>query len=112
MSTRALVNAYRMLGSALFARMLSMMWGAWQGDTCSLTASVILGMALFVKTYDTEFTDKVFIRRLSEVDPEEINRRGRADFSTSNASFKFACVILEKYNGQRKGKKLPYRFQG
>lgn len=111
-STRALVNAYRMLGSGGFARMLALMWGAWQGDTRSLTASVISGMALFVKTYETEFTDRVFIRRLSGVDPEEINRRGRADFSTSNASLKFARVILEKYNGQRGGKKLPYRFQG
>ena len=69
-------------------------------------------MALFVKTYETEFTDRTFIKRLSQVDPDEINRRGRADFSTNKASLRYARVILEKYNGQRGGKKLPYRFEG
>ena len=39
-------------------------------------------------------------------------RRGRADFSTSNTALRFARVILEKYNGQRGGRKLPYRFRG
>lgn len=111
-STRALMNAYRQLNGPAFSRMLSLMWGAWQGDPRSLTAAVISGMALFVKTYGTELDDKAFIKRLSVVDPDEINRRGRADFSTNNAALRFARVILEKYNGQRGGKKLPYRFRG
>lgn len=111
-STRALMNAYRQLNGPAFSRMLSLMWDAWQGDPRSLTAAVISGMTLFVKTYGTELDDKAFIKRLSAVDPDEINRRGRADFSTNNAALRFARVILEKYNGQRGGKKLPYRFRG
>lgn len=111
-STRALMNAYRQLNGPAFSRMLSLMWSAWQGDPRSLTAAVISGMTLFVKTYGTELDDKAFIKRLSTVDPDEINRRGRADFSTNNAALRFARVILEKYNGQRGGKKLPYRFRG
>lgn len=111
-STRALVNAYRLLGGTAFSRMLTLMWGAWKGDPRSLTAAVISGMALFVKTYETELDDRAFVARLSQVDPEEINRRGRADFSTNSASLRFARVILEKYNGKRGGKKLPYRFRG
>ena len=111
-STRALINAYRQLNGPAFSHMLSLMWDAWQGDPRSLTAAVISGMALFVKTYGTELDDKAFIKRLSAVDPDEINRRGRADFSTNNAALRFARVILEKYNGQRGGKKLPYRFRG
>lgn len=111
-STRALMNAYRLLGGPSFSRMLSLVWGAWEGDPRSLTAAVLSGMALFVKTYDTELDDHAFIKRLSAVDPDEINRRGRADFSTNNAALRFARVLLEKYNGQRGGKKLPYRFRG
>lgn len=111
-STRALMNAYRQLNGPAFSRMLSLIWDAWQGDPRSLTAAVISGMALFLKTYGTELDDKAFIKRLSAVDPDEINRRGRADFSTNNAALRFARVILEKYNGQRGGKKLPYRFRG
>lgn len=106
------MNAYRQLNGPAFSRMLSLMWDAWQGDPRSLTAAVISGMALFLKTYGTELDDKAFIKRLSAVDPDEINRRGRADFSTNNAALRCARVILEKYNGQRGGKKLPYRFRG
>lgn len=111
-TTRALVNAYRLLGGAAFTRMMNLLWDAWQGDPRSLTAAILSGMALFVKTYETEMCDKTFISRLSQADPDEINRRGRADFSTNNTALRFARVILEKYNGQRGGKKLPYRFKG
>lgn len=111
-STRALINAYRLLGGSAFSRMLSLVWKTWKGDPRSLTAAVLSGMALFIKTYDTELDDGAFIKRLSTVDPDEINRRGRADFSTNNAALRFARVLLEKYNGQRGGRKLPYRFQG
>lgn len=44
-------------------------------------------MGVFVKTYETELDDHIFALR-------------------------FARVILEKYNGQRGGRKLPYRFRG
>ena len=70
-------------------------------------------MALFLKTYETELDDEVFIKRLSAVDPEEILRRGKADFSTNKAALRFARVILGKYNSQQRGgRKLPYRFKG
>lgn len=111
-TTRALVNAYRMLGGASFTHMLHLLWDAWQGDPRSLTAAVLSGVALFVKTYENEMDDNTFVVRLSQADPDEINRRGRADFSTSNVALRFARVILEKYNGQRGGRKLPYRFRG
>lgn len=111
-TTRALVNAYRLLGGAAFTHMLNLLWDTWQGDPRSLTASILLGMALFVKTYETELNDSTFTARLSQADPDEINRRGRADFSTNNTALRFARVILEKYNGQRGGKKLPYHFNG
>ncbi len=111
-TTRALVNAYRLLGGAAFTRMLQVLWDTWEGDPRSLTASMLSGIALFIKTYETEMNDRIFVKRLSQADPDEINRRGRADFSTNNTALRFARVNLEKYNGQRGGKKLPYRFRG
>ena len=56
--------------------------------------------------------DRLFVLRLSAVDPEEIIRRGKVDFSTSRASLRYARVILEKYNGQRGGGKLQNRLLG
>ena len=85
----------------------------WRGNPRSLTAALLSGMALFLKTYGTELDDNHFIRRLSVIDPEEIIRRGRLDYSTSNNSLRYARVLLEKYNGTRRtNKQLSYRFKG
>lgn len=112
-ATRATINTYRQLGSAAFTRMMRLLRDTWHGSACSLTARLLSGLALFIKTYETEMEDKVFIAQLSRVDPEEIIRRGKLDFSTAKYALRFARVILEKYNAQRKeGKKLPYRFGG
>lgn len=109
-ATRAVINAYRLLGSVGFLRLFRLLGDTWQGDTHSLTAPVLSGMALFLKTYEAELSDYTFVKRLSTMDPEEITRRGRMDFSTSNTSLRYARILLEKYNGGCGGQKLPYRF--
>lgn len=112
-ATRAVISAYHLLGGASFSRMLTLMAQAWHGVPSSLKASMISGMALFLKTYETELDDAAFIKRLSAVEPDEIIRRGKVDFSTNRAALRFARVIWDKYNGQRSGgRKLPYRFKG
>lgn len=112
-ATRAVFNAYRLLGGPDFSRMLGLLSHTWQGNPHSLTAALLSGMALFLKTYGTELDDSLFVRRLSTVDPEEVVRRGRLDYSTSNNSLRYARVLLEKYNGTRRtNKQLPYRFKG
>ena len=112
-ATHAVINAYRLLGGAAFSRMLELTARTWHGAPSSVKASFLSGMALFLKTYETELDDEVFIKRLSAVDPEEILRRGKADFSTNKAALRFARVILGKYNSQQRGgRKLPYRFKG
>lgn len=110
-ATRAVINAYRLLGSEGLLRLFRLLGDTWHGDVRSLTAPVISGMALFIKTYDAELNDRNFVKRLSAIAPEEITRRGRMDFSTSNTSLRYARILLEKYNGSRGGKKLPYRFE-
>lgn len=103
---RALINAYQLLGGEGFARMLSLMAGAWQGMPNSLKASMLSGMALFIKTYETELHDRAFIRRMSLVSPDEIIRLGRIE---TDVGLRFARIILDKYNGG--GAELPYRFK-
>ena len=103
---RALINAHQLLGGEAFARMLSLLAGAWQGTPNSLRASMLSGMALFVKTYEAELSDRAFIRRMSIVGPEEIIRLGRIE---TDVGLRFARIILEKYNGG--GAELPYRFK-
>lgn len=110
-ATRAVINAYRLLGGNAFSRMLGLLEQTWHGAPHSLNAVVLSGLALFLKTYDTELNDRIFIKRLSAVDPDEIIRRGRLDFSTNSTALRYARVLLEKYNGQRGGRRLPYRFK-
>ena len=89
--------------------MLALMAGAWQGTPHSLRASMISGMALFLKTYETEVSDHAFIRRMSAVGPDEISRQGRSD---CHASLRFALIIWANYNFQQSGGlELPYRFK-
>ena len=110
-ATRTIINAYHLLGGASFSRMLMLIAKTWHGTPNSLKASIFSGMALFLKTYETELSDDTFIKRLSAVDPDEIIRRGKVDFSTNKAALRFARVIWVKYNGQQRGgRKLPYRF--
>ena len=103
---RALINAHRLLGSEGFSRMLTLMAGAWRGMPNSLKASMLSGMALFLKTYEAELNDWTFIRRMSIVSPEEIIYLGRIE---TNVGLRFARIILDKYNGG--GAELPYRFK-
>ena len=103
---RALINAHQLLGGEAFARMLSLLAGAWQGAPNSLKASMLSGMALFVKTYEAELSDRAFIRRMSIVGPEEIIRLGRIE---TDIALRFARIIRDKYNGE--GTELPYRFK-
>lgn len=112
-ATRAVINAYRLLGGAAFFRMLGLLSKAWRGTPTSLNASILSGMALFLKTYETELDDNIFIKRMSAVEPEEIIRRGKMDFSTNKAALRYARIIWDKYNSQQRGgRKLPYRFKG
>ena len=91
--------------------MLRLLAGAWGGAPCSLKGGFISGMALFLKTYETELTDRTAIKRLSMVDPEEVIRRGKTDFSTNRAALRYARVLRQKYNSQKGGRKLAYRFK-
>lgn len=105
---RTLINAYQLLGSDGFARMLGLLAGTWHGTPNSLKASILSGMALFVKTYGLELSDRTFIRSMSAVGPDQILRQGRID---NNAALRYARIIWENYNErQAGGLLLPYRF--
>ena len=111
-ATRAVINAYRMLGRDAFRRMFRLMEETWQGEPDSITATMISGMALFVKKFETEFSDDTFQRHFSVIDPVEIIRRSKVDFSTSNVGLRCARVLLEKYNaGLRRSGKIRGSLQ-
>ena len=105
-STRAVINAYRLLGGAAFARMLRLMAETWRGTPRSLNSYIISGMALFLKTYEKELDDYEVIRRLAAIDPAVIIQMARVD----TPPLRYARLIRTKYNEWPSGEKLPYRF--
>ena len=108
-TVRTLVRAYELLGGEGFSRMLTLLAGAWHGTPYSLKATFLSGMALFLKTYETEFSDEAFVRRLSAVSPGDILSQGRVD---NNAALRHARILWEHYNAQAVGgPQLPYRFK-
>ncbi|MEY8573609.1 DUF6551 family protein [Oscillospiraceae bacterium 21-37] len=109
--TRAVISAYRKLGGPAFSRMLELLAGAWHGSQVSLKSGMIAGMALFLKTYETEIDDYTFVARLSQVDPFDIAQLAKVDFTTDRRSLRYARVIRKKYNAHPGGKKLRYRFE-
>lgn len=109
--TRAVKSAYKLLGGPAFSRMLELMAGAWHGSQSSLTAGMIAGMALFLKTYETEVDDYDFVTRLSAVDPFDITQQAKVDFTTDKRKLRYARVLRKKYNNHPGRRKLPYRFK-
>ena len=112
-ATRAVISAYRLLGREAFARMFSLLELTWHGAPQSLTAMMLSGMALFLKTYEMELDDKAFAQHMEMVEPSAILRRASTDFSTNKNALRCAKIIWDKYNSGRHGKKkLTYRFAG
>ena len=106
---RTLINAYQLLGSAGFSRMLALLAGAWHGTPHSLRSAMLSGMALFLKTYEPELDDQTFIACMSTVSPDEIIRQGRI---SSSIALRHARIIWESYNSQQNREMvLPYRFK-
>lgn len=107
---RAVISAYRLLGSVAFDRMLSLMYHAWDGEPSSLKGNFISGMALFMKTYGPELENGAALNRLSAIDPEEVIRCGRQDHAVKRTALRYARALLNRYNAQCRNK-LAYRFR-
>ena len=108
-ATRAIVNAYRLLGGETFSRLLLLIAKTWHGSPPSLKASVFTGAALFLKTYEKELDDRTFISSLSSIPPQEIIRLSKTEFTLPA---RLAHTILDTYNSQQPERyRLEYRFK-
>ncbi len=107
-----MINAYRLLGSASFGHLLRLLEMTWHGAPASLKSDMISGMALFLNLYENKLDDALFVARLSVVNPEEIRRKTRIEFTTRNVALRCARVLWRMFNNRQfHGGKLPYRFR-
>lgn len=109
--TQPVIRAYKKLGGPAFSRMLGLLAGTWHGSQGSLKTAMFYGLTLFLKTYETEIDDYLFIHRLFDVNPLDILQKAKEDFTTDYKALRTARVLRKQYNDHAGRKKLPYRFK-
>ena len=109
-ATSAILRAYNVLGRSDFAWMFRLLSCTWQGSPASISAFMLNGMTLFLKVYETDIDDRIFIRRLSAYEADALIELAKKDTSTTRRDLRCARVLLEKYNkGCRTEHQLPRR---
>lgn len=104
----ALEYCFDILGGELFDEMMEIVASAWAYDPKSVQATLLRGVAIFIKTYNGDYDKTSLIEKLRKETPANILRAGKASAEGGNA--KYAREILALYNSYRK-RPLPYKFK-
>lgn len=112
--TSTLFRTYDILGPDGFLRLFILLADTWKGVPTSVTARMISGTTLFLKTYRDDLDDTVFSLRLRAHNPVDILLTAQMSGGPGNTPTRIAHVLLDLYNkgcrtdGERS---LPYRFK-
>ena len=91
----------------LYSETLALLMAVWHGETWSLNANIIGGLALFIKTYRKEMNQARFIKSLGGTDITDLNKY--KDATAKNKDYTFAFAMLRLYNkAGGKGILTPY----
>lgn len=78
-----------------------MLCGAtWEGDVNSFSANMLRAVTKLIVTYGDEIDDETFVERVGNKSPRQISRLAR---ERGSGSLYYAQIILEEYNGKRRG---------
>jgi hypothetical protein len=90
---------YDKYGFDVLGRTLRLAVGAWEGDSASLSSTMLRGIAHLLASFGEQVRDDAFSERLGEVSPREITRDGRL----RNLGYVgYSEVMLFAYNRGRK----------
>lgn len=103
-SLGAIEGIYKGMDKTQFNEMLYILSESWHGKKDSLTAPILTGLSIFIKNYYGEYDRKALIKRLSNEDPLNIIRAGKA--SVAAGKTKYAREILNVYNKNAKAGRL------
>ena len=105
-----IAKSYDKLGAKQFIRMLTLLKNTYHGDRDSLSKRMIDGMTEFMLLYSKDFSDSIFIAKLSRTTPIKIINEAMSDKLSPNNAIKVAKVIFKYYNARQQKYKLPSRF--
>lgn len=95
-----LEKIYSKYGYHVLNRVLMLCGATWEGDVNSFSANMLRAVTKLVVTYGEELDDETFVERVGNKSPKQISRLAR---ERGAGSMYYAQIILEEYNGKRRG---------
>ena len=93
--------------SDLYSDTLALLMEVWRGETWSLNANIVGGMAMFIQAYRKELNRARFIKSVGSADLNDLNRY--KDATAKNKDYTFAFAMFRLYNKTGgKGALSPY----
>lgn len=80
----------------LYSETLSVLMSAWHGETWSLNANIVGGLAMFVQVYRNEYNVSRFLKYVGGADLAELNKF--KDATAKNKDYSFAFAMFRIYN--------------
>ena len=95
-----LESIYSKYGYHILSRVLMLCGATWEGDVNSFSANMLRAVSRLVVTYGEDLDDEAFVERVGNKSPKQISRLAR---ERGGGSLYYAQIILEEYNGKRRG---------
>ena len=95
----SLLEIYERYGYSGLERTLRLIVRTWEGESASLTSSMLRGLALLISTFDESLKDDVFAERVGTISAREITRTAR---ERRAGSIGYAETMLLMYNKKTK----------
>lgn len=89
----------------ILEKTLRLVIGTWEGDSISLSANMLNGIARLVYAYEEQLKEDVFKEKLSKVSAKEVSRTAK---ERSSGSLGYAEALLVYYN---KARKYPLSYE-
>lgn len=111
-AVKTLCDTYEKLGKTTTERIIKLLNDTWNGNAEGLSATMIKAMAVIMSLYSSELNDKIWVKKLSPVDPSRLIAMAKNDLTTkANIPIKIARIAVTNYYNKGKGANaLPYRF--
>lgn len=98
----------RIMGVDILSKCLYLIRKCWDGVIQATDAEILMGVSLFIKN-NPQFDEKMFIRKLSNIEPKVIIREGKSDITNTGKNLagyrRFEAMVTKYYEkGNRKNK--------
>lgn len=95
----SLESIYKKYGYHVLNRVLRLCVGAWEGDSSSLSANMLNGVARLVIAYGDKMKDEEFKEKVGAISPRQIGRQAK---ERCPGSMGYAETMVMAYNGKKK----------